>query len=130
MVKHSDTSKKTLFERIFDFATLILLIFLFLYIYMKLSTLPNNIPMRFDSSGIASQWGNKISILDLPFFGILAWVGFSLVEKSPHNINLRIYINDDKEKDIKINRMIVNIIKNGIVICLVFANWRIIEAVL
>ncbi|MGE7668841.1 hypothetical protein [Peribacillus sp. NPDC097077] len=52
---------------------------------------------------------------------------FSLVEKFPDNINLRIYKRENKEKELKYNRTIVNAIKNAIVIVLVLANWQIIE---
>jgi hypothetical protein len=130
MFKRSDAIKKTLFERFFDLISLILLVIIFLYIYIKWSVLPNSIPMRFDSVEGVSQWGDKKSILGLPFFGILAWILFSFIEKFPHNINLRLYRNNDKFKELKYNRIILNVIKNGIVICLVFANWRIIEAAL
>ena len=123
------TNKKTAIERSLDIASLILLIIIFVYIIIKWSALPDSIPMKFDSSGV-SQWGDKKSILGLPLIGLLAFGMFSLVEMFPENINLRIYKNENKEKELKYNRLIVNIIKNTIVICLVLANWRIIEAVL
>lgn len=86
--------------------------------------------MRFDSDGGVSQWESKKSILGLPVFGILAWIVFSFFERFPQNINLRMYRSDDKEKETKYNRIIVNAIKNGIVICLILANWKIIGTVL
>ena len=121
---------KTLMERLFDVISLLLLIMTFVYIFIKWSSLPSDIPMGFDSSGGISHWGDRKSILGLPLFGMLAWVIFSLVEKFPHNINLQIYKNEDRDKERKINRIMVNLIKNAIVLCLVFANWRLIEAAL
>lgn len=122
--------RKTLFEKCFDMLSILLIVVTFLYIYVNWSSLPHSIPMRFDSDGGVSQLGSKKSIFGLPVFGVLAWVIFSFIEAFPRNINLRIYRNDDKEKETKYNRMIINVIKNGIVICLIFANWKIIETVI
>lgn len=124
------TNKRTAIERSLDLASLILLIVIFIYISFKWSVLPDSIPMNFDSSGVVSQWGDKKSILGLPLIGLVAFGVFSLVEKFPDNINLRIYKSENKEKELKYNRTIVNAIKNAIVIVLVLANWRIIEAAL
>ncbi|MGE7603490.1 DUF1648 domain-containing protein [Peribacillus sp. NPDC097675] len=123
-------NKKTIFERSLDLASLILLIIIFIYICIQWSALPDSIPMRFDSAGVVSQWGDKKSILGLPFIGLVAFGVFSLVEKFPDNINLRIYKSDNKAKELQYNRTMVNVIKNAIVIVLVLANWRIIEAAL
>ncbi|MGG4268510.1 hypothetical protein [Peribacillus simplex] len=122
-------TQRTLFEKCFDLLSVISIIVIFLFIYLKWSSLLNNIPMRFDSDGGVSQWGSKKSILELPVFGVLAWIVFSLFEKFPHNINLRMYRSDDKDKETKYNRIIVNVIKNGIVFCLILANWKIIGEV-
>ncbi|MFJ7850376.1 DUF1648 domain-containing protein [Peribacillus sp. NPDC097224] len=121
------TNKKTAIERSLDLASMILLIIIFVYIWFKWSALPDSIPMKFDSSGLVSQWGDKKSILGLPLIGLAAYGVFSLVEKFPDNINLRIYKRENKEKELKYNRTIVNAIKNAIVIVLVLANWQIIE---
>ena len=123
------TNKKTSIERSLDIASLILLIITFVYIIIKWSALPDSIPMTFDTSGV-SQWGDKKSILGLPLIGLLAFGVFSLVERFPDNINLRIYKSENRETEVQYNRLIVNVIKNAIVICLVLANWRIIEATL
>ena len=121
---------KTLMERLFDVISLLLLIMTFVYIFIKWSALPSDIPMGFDSSGVVSQWGDKKSVLGLPIIGMVAWVIFSLVEKFPHNINLRIYKSHDQDKELKTNRIMVNLIKNAIVLCLVLVNWRMMETAL
>lgn len=130
MVKHPIENKKTLFEFSFNIISLILLIIIFVYIMIIWSDIPNSIPMTFDSNGHVSHWGEKKSILALPLFGLLIWFVFSFIEKDPHNINLPLYRSDDKSKELKYNRILVNAIKNGIVICFVIANWRIIFSIL
>lgn len=123
------TNKKTSIERSLDIASLILLIITFVYIIIKWSVLPDSIPMTFDTSGV-SQWGDKKSILGLPLIGLSAFGVFSLVERFPDNINLRIYKSENRETEVQYNRLIVNVIKNAILICLVLATWRMIEATL
>ncbi|MFJ7859347.1 DUF1648 domain-containing protein [Peribacillus sp. NPDC097206] len=130
MDKQQVTTKKTFVESLLDSVSMILLIMMFVYIFLKWPVLPNSIPMSFDPSGAVSQWGGKKSILGLPLIGLLAFGVFSLVERYPDSINLRIYKSEDKDKEVTYNRLMVNIIKTGIVICLLLANWRIMEAVL
>ena len=122
--------KKTLFERFLDLISLILLFLILLYIFINWSDMPDEIPMGYNSVGDVSKWGNKLSILGLPFLGLLAWVVFSLFEKFPQNINLKIYHNEDKTKELKYNRLTLNVIKNGVVLGLLFVNIKIIQSIL
>ena len=123
-------NNQTLLERFLDITVIILFVISFAYLFLRWSDMPNHIPMGFDADGHVSQRGDKMSILGLPFIGLLVWLLFSYMEKDPRNINLPLYRSHDKAKERKYNRIIVNIIKNGIVISLVFANWRILSHVL
>ena len=120
----------TRFERLLDLTVIILLITSFTYIFIQWTALPNHIPMELDANGHVSLRGNKISILGLPFIGILVWLLFSYMERDPRNINLSLYRSHDKGKEQMYNRIIVNIIKNGIILGLIIANWRILLLVL
>lgn len=97
---------------------------------MNWSSVPDSVPMRLDSDGNVSQWESRQSIFGLPVFGALTWFIFSVVEAFPDNINLRIYRSDDKDKETKYNRIILNVIKNSVVITLVSFRWKIIGTVL
>ena len=120
----------TRFERLLDLTVIILLITSFTYIFIQWSELPNPIPMVIDANGHVSQRGEKLSILGLPFIGMLVWLLFSYIERDPRNINLPLYRSHDKAKEQTYNRMIVNMIKNGIIISLIIANWRLLLFVL
>ncbi|WP_433750681.1 DUF1648 domain-containing protein [Falsibacillus pallidus] len=122
--------QRTLFEKCFDLLSVIAVIVILIFIYLKWSTIPSQIPMKYDSDGGISQWGSKKSILGLPVLGILAWIVFSFFERFPQNINLRMFRSDDMDKETKYNRIIVNAIKNVIVICLILTNWKIIRSIL
>ncbi|WP_042458997.1 DUF1648 domain-containing protein [Neobacillus dielmonensis] len=60
--------QKTLLEKGLDLVSVILILVTFIYIFVYWSSLPNQIPMRFDSDGVVSQWGRKKSIKGLPFY--------------------------------------------------------------
>ncbi|MGG0741138.1 DUF1648 domain-containing protein [Niallia taxi] len=130
MFNRRDNIQKSSIEKFLNLISWILLITTFLYLSFKWSSIPNSIPMRFDSNGIITHYGNKISILGLPIFGLLVLMVFGLLELFPKNINLKIYNSNDKEKELKYNRMFINVVKNGIVVVLVCANWLIISKVL
>ena len=129
-MKKTQIHSPTRFERLLDLMVIILLITSFTYIFIQWTALPNHIPMNIDGNEHVSHRGDKISILGLPFIGLLVWLLFSYMERDPHNINLPLYRSHDKAKEQKYNRIIVNVIKNGIVMSLVFANWRILLFVL
>ena len=118
-------NNQTIVERLLDRTVFVLLILSFAYIVMEWSEMPSHIPLGFDSNGHVSQRGDKISILGLPFIGLLVWLIFSYMEKDPRNINLPLYRSHDQSKEQTYNRVIVNVIKNGIVLSLVLVNWRI-----
>lgn len=59
----------------------------------------------------------------LPLIGVIVWVAFTFIEKTDENINLPIFLNEDKDLNIKYNRLLVNSLKNIIVIGLIAVNW-------
>ena len=93
---------KTLLDNTLDIMALILLLVGFIYLFLEWPALPNDIPLKYDSSGMVSQWGNKQSDIGLPIFGAIAWSVFTVVEKFPHSMNLPLFQFDDKEKELKL----------------------------
>ena len=81
---------------------LILLLVGFIYLFLVWPALPNDIPLKYDSSEMVSQWENKQSVIGLLIFGAIAWGVFTVVEKFPHSINLPLFQFDDKEKELKL----------------------------
>ena len=68
--------------------------------------------------------GDVKSFIALPLIAVVVWGAFTFIEKSDENINLPIFINEDKDINIRHNRLFVNIVKNIIVIGLVVVNWQ------
>ncbi|MGE7604672.1 hypothetical protein ACQKL5_19715 [Peribacillus sp. NPDC097675] len=71
-----------------------------------------------------SENGDVKNFIALPLIAVVVWGAFTFIEKSDENINLPIFINEDKDINIRYNRLFVNIVKNIIVIGLVVVNWR------
>ncbi|MGK9185665.1 hypothetical protein KXS12_25980 [Priestia filamentosa] len=116
--------QKTNLEKYLNIISLTLLVILFLFLFVKWSSLPNNIPLKYDNE-VVLEWGNKISALGLPVFATLNWIMFTSVENHPvDNINLGVFKNDNKTKELIYNRILVNIIKNSIVLILVFYSCK------
>lgn len=116
--------RKTNFEKYFNIISLTLLVILFLFIFVKWSSLPNNIPLKYENE-VVLEWGNKISALVLPVFATLIWIMFTFVENhQADNINLGVFKNDDKIKELIHNRILVNITKNSIVLILMFYSCK------
>ena len=59
----------------------------------------------------------------LPLIAVIVWGAFTYIEKSDENINLPIFISEDKAINRQYNRLLVNILKNSIVIGLIIVNW-------
>ncbi len=102
------TSKKMPLEVIMNILSLLVLALGFLQVFYKWSVLGGDDIKKF---------------IALPLIGVIVWGAFTFIERSDENINLPIFISEDKDINIKYNRLLVNIIKNIIVIGLIIVNW-------
>ncbi|MFJ7755825.1 hypothetical protein ACQKGI_21545 [Peribacillus muralis] len=102
-------SKKMPLEISMNFLSLMVLTLGFLLVFYKWSILGS---------------GHIKSFIALPLIAAVVYVAFTFIETSEKNINLPIFISEDRSKNIKYNKLLVNIIKNVMVIGLVVVNWR------
>lgn len=99
---------------------------------MPIEVMVNVISLLFITLGILQvsyMWiilGNDDAknLLALPLIAVVVWGAFTFIEKSDENINLPMFLNEDKELNLKHNRLFVNLVKNMIVIGLIVVNWR------
>ena len=117
---------KTPLELILDIISLLFLIASLLYIIMEWSSLPNRIPFQFNF-GEVKIWGSKASVIALPLFGVVIWIGLSILEKFPQHINLPFFLQENKEMDHRNNRILLNMTKNVVVIFFTYTNWTSIQ---
>ena len=93
---------------------------------MEWSSLPNRIPFQFNF-GEVKIWGSKASVIALPLFGLVIWIGLSILEKFPQHINLPFFLQDNKEMEHRNNRILLNMTKNVVVIFFTYTNWTSIQ---
>lgn len=120
---------KTLLELVLDIISLLFLIASLLYIIMEWSSLPSRIPFQFNF-GEVKIWGSKASVIALPLFGLVIWIGLSILEKFPQHINLPFFLQDNKEMEHRNNRVLLNMTKNVVVIFFTYTNWTSIQLAL
>ena len=57
--------------------------------------LPTTIPIHFNAKGLPDGFGRKVSILVLPIIATAIYVGMTMINKHPHNLNYPITITVD-----------------------------------
>jgi len=119
--------KKTIGEKMLNaFAILLYLAFL-MYLISIWSSLPGQIPTHFDASGEPDAWSGKGSVWLLPTIGLVLWIGLSVLERYPHVYNYINLTKDNMEKQYKNATMMINVLKNVILIFFVFITWQSIQ---
>ncbi|MCK1995336.1 hypothetical protein MPH61_22410 [Peribacillus muralis] len=101
--------KKMPLEIIMNILSLLSIILSFIQVFYKWSISGN---------------GDVKGFIALPLIAVVVWGAFTFIERSDENINLPIFLNEDKGINIRHNRLFVNVVKNIIVIGLVVVNWR------
>ncbi|MGE7602580.1 DUF1648 domain-containing protein [Peribacillus sp. NPDC097675] len=120
---------RTPLEIILDILSLLFLIASLLYIITEWSSLPSRIPFQFNF-GEVKIWGSKGSVIALPLFGVVIWIGLSILEKFPQHINFPFFVQENKEMEHRNNRILLNMTKNVVVIFFTYTNWTSIQLAL
>lgn len=85
----------TLFDKAFEITGLIMLLMLWFQVVTSYSTLPGNIPIHFNFSGTADNFGSKQMLFTLPILGTLIFTLLSWLNRRPHNYNYATTITDE-----------------------------------
>lgn len=86
--------EKNVLQKWFDVAGLTFLFLCFVYVILEWSGLPNRVPIHFNASGEADNWGGKAALLALPIVGVIIWSGLSILERFPHVYNYVVKITE------------------------------------
>ncbi len=97
------------------------------YLLMQWSSLPDNVPVHFNFAGEPDNWGHKGLIWLLLFIGISMWIGLSVLEKYPHVYNYINLTEENAEKQYKNASMMINVIKNELLIFFILLTWRTVQ---
>ncbi|MGP4081206.1 DUF1648 domain-containing protein [Pseudalkalibacillus sp. R45] len=98
-----------------------------MYLVMQWSSIPNKVPVHFNFAGEPDNWGHKGLIWLLLFIGISMWIGLTFLEKYPHVYNYITLTEENIEKQYKNASMMINVIKNELLILFVLLTWRTVQ---
>lgn len=86
--------EKTIMQKIFDVASLLILLSSFGYVLVNWSILPEQVPIHFNAVGEPDNWGPNSTLFVLPLIGVVLWIGLSILERYPHGYNYIVKITD------------------------------------
>lgn len=123
--------KKTTGDNIVEYTSLGLLVFSIIYTLYFYKSLPEQIPMHFNTSGEVNGFGSKDSIWALHAIGIATAIGLYFLNKSPHIFNYpqKITIDNAKKYYTDATR-ILRYTNLGIVIIFTLLEYQIINIAL
>lgn len=92
-------------------------IFHWIYLLYHFASLPNIIPIHFDGQGKANGFGNKYTLILLPFIHSIISIGLWWMVQHPHQLNYPITItNENANKKYAQTIFILDVIHIGITI--------------
>ena len=106
-------------NKILNIASFIMLILLTLYTWINYSDLPKTVPIHYDLYNHPDGWGDKNSLLLIPFIGLMIWLlMYSLYKYYPKLINLDIKLKGEQttKKAIKTHITFVAILNFEIIL--------------
>lgn len=77
----------TIIDRIFEIATLIILLMTWILIVVSYTKLPDIVPTHFNALGEVDDFGGKRSILTLPVIATVMYIGLIVLNQFPHIFN-------------------------------------------
>jgi len=87
-------------EKVINLLSLFLLVASFAYAIISYRTLPEKIPMHFNSSGEIDGWGPRGSIFVIPIITVIIFVPMYFVSKFPYLFNYPVKITEENAERI------------------------------
>ncbi|MDR2836070.1 MAG: DUF1648 domain-containing protein [Bacteroidales bacterium] len=114
----------TWFEYILEILSLILVILSIILFVIFWFTAPDIVPIHFNYKGIADGFGSKTTLIILPIITIIFYIGFLILVKFPHLVNLPLSVHkkNAEERD-KLAVKVVRIMKPLICALFTFLSW-------
>jgi uncharacterized membrane protein len=117
--------EKTPLEIALNIISSLLFIGSVLYLLMEWPSLPNRVPMHYNFFGEVDKWGSKGIIFLHPIIGAALWIGLTILEKFPHAYNYIVGLTEENiERQYKNGRIMINVIKNEILIYISYSIWK------
>lgn len=71
------------FQRIMELIGITIILVLIFHVITSYTSLPDKIPGHFNAQGEITRYGSKAEILIMPTFGILMYIGLTLIQINP-----------------------------------------------
>lgn len=71
------------FQRIMELIGITIILVLIFHVITSYTSLPDKIPGHFNAQGEITRYGSKAEILIMPIFGILMYIGLTLIQINP-----------------------------------------------
>lgn len=100
------------------------------YLFINWTALPGEVPAHYNALGEVDRWGSIGEMLLLPIIGIIMWIGMTVLEKYPHVYNYRNLTKENAKVQYLNGRLMLNVLKNLLVIIFAYINWKDIQIAL
>src|SRR5699024_8221500 len=95
-----------------------------LYLLFVWAPMPNEGPGHYNAGGEVERWGRKGVLWIVQVVGLVLWVGLSILEKFRHSHNYSNLTEDNAEQQYKNSRLMLNFLKNEILLIFAYINWK------
>jgi uncharacterized membrane protein len=114
---------RTFLENVLDLAGIILFIASAGSLVIQWSSIPDTVPIHFNTAGEPDGWGSKNHLWILLVVGLITWILLTIIEKFPHIYNYLFLTAENAEQQYKNARLMINVLKNEILIFFVYMSW-------
>ncbi|MBH0156535.1 DUF1648 domain-containing protein [Fictibacillus sp. 5RED26] len=115
--------QRTWFENFLDIASITLLVIGTVSLISEWAAIPDTVPTHFNAAGEPDGWGSKNNLWILIVMGAVTWLLLTVLEKFPHIYNYFNLTEENVERQYKNARMMINVMKNEILIFFVYMTW-------
>ena len=121
---------KTLVEKVADVIGTIVFILWIVYLVNAWGQLSDQVPSHFDGAGQVDRWGSKWELIILPIIAALLTAFMAFLEKHPEWHNYMNLNESNIEFQYKNSRLLLNIMKNEIILFFAYISYRSIQVAL
>ncbi|MCO0599105.1 DUF1648 domain-containing protein [Peribacillus butanolivorans] len=116
---------KTVYEKLIDIFSLIIIVLNLIYLINEWSTLPDQVPIHFNAKGEADGWGGRAVIWFLPIVSIFLWSILTTLERVPYIFNFPVKVTEQNAERLYKNAQVMSVIlKAEIIVFLFYTSWK------
>ena len=117
--------KKSRIDFVMEYTAIANLLFMWMFTYFHYEHLPGNIPIHFDLSGNADNFGNKNSLWLLPIIVTIFILLLRMLSRYPHKFNYISKItNENAERQYKLSVRLLRYLQVSLAVLFTYINMR------